>query len=172
MDCPFPKKTPSRLSLNDEYFMSLAYNEALLAWQADETPIGAVAVLNDSVIASCHNSVITLNDPSAHAEMLAITQAARAVGDWRLNAVTIFVTKEPCPMCAGAMIVGRVGRVVYAVPDSKMGCLGGCFAMQTLNGINHRPQVSCGVLKEDCLCLLQSFFERKRLLNREKKSGN
>ncbi len=167
MNCPFQKKFPSQLVLNDEYYMSLAYNEAILAWKTDETPIGAVAVLNEEVVASCHNSVITLNDPSAHAEMLAITQAARAVGDWRLNEVTIFVTKEPCPMCSGAMIIGRVGRVVYAVPDNKMGCLGGCFAMQTLSGINHRPNVTCGVLKDDCLCLLQTFFEMKRLKNHE-----
>lgn len=168
MECPFQKKFPSRLLINDEYYMSLAYNEALLAWQADETPIGAVAVLNDEVVASCHNSVIALNDPTAHAEMLAITQAARAVKDWRLNEVTIFVTKEPCPMCSGAMIMSRVGRVVYAVPDNKMGCMGGCFAVQTLNGINHRPRVSCGVLKEDCLQLLQCFFEKKRALNHSK----
>ncbi len=146
--------------------MSLAYNEALLAWEAGETPIGAVAVLHDEVIASCHNSVITLNDPSAHAEMLAITQSARAVGDWRLNDVTIFVTKEPCPMCSGAMIIGRVGRVVYAVPDNKMGCLGGCLSMQTLSGFNHRPKVSSGVMRDDCLRLLQCFFEEKRLQNR------
>ncbi len=162
MNCPFKKKHPSSLQINDEYYMSLAYNESLLAWEADETPIGAIAVFNDEVIASCHNSVITLNDPSAHAEMLAITQAARAVGDWRLNDVTIFVTKEPCPMCSGAMIMGRVGRVVYAVPDNKMGCLGGSFAMQNLTGINHRPKVSCGILKDDCLCVLRAFFEQKR----------
>lgn len=167
MDCPFQKKYPSSLVINDEYYMSSAYNEALLAWKKDETPIGAVVVFNDEIIASCHNSVITLNDPTAHAEILAITQAARAVGDWRLNDVTLFVTKEPCPMCSGAIIMSRVGRVVYAVPDNKMGCLGGCFAMQNLNGINHRPQISAGILKNDCLCLLRSFFEKKRLLSKE-----
>ena len=101
--------------------MSFAYNESLLAWEDGEVPVGAIAVYNGEIVASCHNSVAKLNDPTAHAEMLAITQAARAVGDWRLNEVTIFVTKEPCPMCSGAMIMGRVGRVVYAVPDNKMG---------------------------------------------------
>ncbi|MDR3274297.1 MAG: tRNA-specific adenosine deaminase, partial [Puniceicoccales bacterium] len=87
MECPFEKKFPSQLIINDEYYMSFAYNEAILAWKADETPVGAVAVANGEIIASCHNSVITLNDPTAHAEILAITQSARAIGDWRLNDV-------------------------------------------------------------------------------------
>ncbi|MDR3274269.1 MAG: nucleoside deaminase, partial [Puniceicoccales bacterium] len=121
------------------------------------------------IIASCHNSVITLNDPTAHAEILAITQSARAIGDWRLNDVMLYVTKEPCPMCSGAIIMSRVGRVVYAVPDNKMGCLGGSFCMQNLSGINHRPKITAGVMHGECLKLLQTFFERKRLLSGENK---
>jgi tRNA(adenine34) deaminase len=162
VECPFEKKFPSRLILDDAYYMSLAYNQALLAWYADETPIGAVAVAYGEVIASCHNSVITLNDPTAHAEILAITQSARAIGDWRLNDVTLYVTKEPCPMCSGAVVMGRIGHVVYAVPDGKMGCLGGSFCMQNLSGINHRPRITAGVMRDDCLQLLQTFFEKKR----------
>ncbi|MDR1256028.1 MAG: tRNA adenosine(34) deaminase TadA [Puniceicoccales bacterium] len=167
MECPFKKIFPSKLLVSDEYYMAFAYNEAILAWQGGEVPIGAVAVANGEIIASCHNSVATLNDPTAHAEILAITQSARAVGDWRLNDVTLYVTKEPCPMCAGATIMSRVGRVVYAVPDGKMGCLGGSFCMQNLSGINHRPQVTAGVLRDQCLKLLQSFFELKRLPGEE-----
>jgi tRNA(adenine34) deaminase len=163
VECPFEKKFPSSLVLNDEHYMAMAYNEAIMAWREDETPIGAVAVAGGEIIASCHNSVIALRDPTAHAEILAITQSARAIGDWRLNDVTLYVTKEPCPMCSGAIIMGRIGRVVYAVPDAKMGCLGGSFCMQNLSGINHRPAVSAGVMHDDCLKLLQAFFERKRV---------
>jgi tRNA(adenine34) deaminase len=142
MDCPFEKKFPSQLIINDEYYMSFAYNEAILAWKADETPIVAVAVANGEIIASCRNSVIILNDPTAHTEILAIKQSARATGDCRLNNVMLYVTKEPCPMCSGAIIMSRIGRVVYAVPDNKMGCLGGSFCMQNLSGINHRPKIT------------------------------
>ncbi|MDR2721008.1 MAG: nucleoside deaminase [Puniceicoccales bacterium] len=162
VECPFEKKFPSRLILDDAYYMSLAYNEAILAWRSNETPIGAVAVANGEIIASCHNSVIMLNDPTAHAEILAITQSARIIGDWRLNGVTLYVTKEPCPMCSGAIIMGRVGRVVYAVPDNRMGCLGGSFCMQNLSGINHRPKITTDVMRDDCLQLLRAFFEKKR----------
>jgi tRNA(adenine34) deaminase len=147
--------------------MSFAYNEAILAWQAGEVPVGAIAVANGEIIASCHNSVDTLNDPTAHAEILAITQSSRAMGDWRLNDVTLYVTKEPCPMCAGAIIISRIGRVVYAVTDGKMGCLGGSFCMQNLSGINHHPKVTAGVMADRCLQLLQTFFEQKRLLKEE-----
>jgi tRNA(adenine34) deaminase len=167
MECPFAKKFPSKLLINDEYYMSLAYNEAISAWRSDETPIGAVAVANGEIIANCHNSVIALNDPTAHAEILAITQSARALGDWRLDTVTLYVTKEPCPMCSGAIIMGRIGRVVYGASDSKIGCLGGAFCMQNLRGINHRPEVSAGVMHGECLQILQSFFEQKRAIGRE-----
>lgn len=162
MDCPFQKKHPSFLNRDDEFFMSMAYNQALLAWEKDETPIGAVAVLNGEIIAAAHNSVIFLNDPTAHAEILVITQAAKVVGDWRLNNVSIYVTKEPCPMCSGAMIMARVGEVVFATSDEKMGCLGGCFALPNLPRMNHRPIVRCGILENDCTSLLQAFFKLKR----------
>ena len=102
--CPFQKKYISSIRTDDEAFMTLAYNEAIEAMKHDETPIGAVAVLGDKVIASSHNSVIELNDPSAHAEMLVITKAATAIGDWRLNDIKLYVTKEPCPMCSGALV--------------------------------------------------------------------
>ncbi|MDR3144310.1 MAG: nucleoside deaminase [Puniceicoccales bacterium] len=160
--CPFEKKRPSALKKDDEYFMAMAYNRAIDAWRCGETPIGAVAVMGDEIIASACNSVARLSDPTAHAEMQVITQSARVVGDWRLNGVTIYVTKEPCPMCSGAMIMGRVGTVIFGARDAKMGCLGGCFSMQNLSGINHRPVVKSGVLESECAALLQEFFAMKR----------
>jgi tRNA(adenine34) deaminase len=160
--CPFQKKFPSALCKNDEYFMSMAYNQAIEAWKLDETPIGAVAVLGDEIIASAHNLVIRLNDPTAHAELQVITQAAKVIGDWRLNDVTIYVTKEPCPMCSGAIIMSRVGAIVFGARDEKMGCLGGNFCLQNLNGINHRPLIKSGILDEDCQALIRAFFVSKR----------
>ncbi|MDR1233211.1 MAG: nucleoside deaminase [Puniceicoccales bacterium] len=162
IECSFPKKYPSLLRRDDEYFMSMAYNQAIEAWKHDEAPVGAIAVLGDEIIASAYNSVITLNDPTAHAEMQVITQAARVIGDWRLNDVAIYVTKEPCPMCSGAMIVSRVGIIVFGTSDRKMGLLGGCFRLQDLKTINHRPVVRSGVLEEDCTLLMQAFFAMKR----------
>ena len=162
IEFPFQKKYISSLRTDDEAFMALAYNEAIEAMKHDETPVGAVAVLGNKVIASAHNSVIELNDPSAHAEMLVITKAATAIGDWRLNDVKLYVTKEPCPMCSGAIIMSRIGEVIFGVSDSKMGCLGGSLAMQEIKSFNHTPIVKKGVLEDDCAKLLEYFFEKKR----------
>ena len=162
IECPFQKKFPSALKKDDEYFMSLAYNQAIKAWEHDETPIGAVAVLGDEVIASAYNAVIKMNDPTAHAEMQVLTQAAKVLGDWRLSDVKLYVTKEPCPMCSGAMIVGRVGAVIFGARDAKMGCLGGCCDISKIDGMNHRPIIKSGVLEADCLQILQKFFQLKR----------
>jgi tRNA(adenine34) deaminase len=162
-ECPFSKYFPSELEKDDIYYMKLAFNQAVEAWKEDEVPIGAVAVLNGEVIASDHNRVIQLKDPTAHAEMLCLTAASSRIGDWRLNEVTLYVTKEPCPMCSGAMIMGRVGRVVYAVGDPKMGCLGGATHLGELPRVNHRPKVVSGVFAEPCHQILALFFEQKRL---------
>ncbi|MDR1891194.1 MAG: tRNA adenosine(34) deaminase TadA [Puniceicoccales bacterium] len=162
IECPFTKKHPSILHRDDEYFMSMAYNQAIEAWKHDEIPVGAIAVFGDEIIASAHNSIITLNDPTAHAEMQVITQAAKIIGDWRLNDVTIYVTKEPCPMCSGAMIMSRVGVVVFGAMDSKMGLLGGCFRLQDLKTINHYPVIKSGILEKDCALLMRTFFAMKR----------
>lgn len=161
--CPFPKLHLSQLVRDDRFFMSLAYNRAIDAWRADEVPIGAVVVLGGEVVGSAHNQVDSTRDPTAHAEMLAITQAAAALGDWRLNEATLYVTKEPCPMCSGASVMARLGRVVYAVPDPKMGCLGGASDLNALPRSNHRLAVqSGGVLEDECRALLQAFFRLKR----------
>jgi tRNA(adenine34) deaminase len=160
--CPFPKRHPSELVRDDTYFMEQAYNQALEAWKADEVPIGAVVVHNGRVLATGHNQVESLKDPTAHAEILAIGSAAQQLGDWRLNECTLYVTKEPCPMCSGAAIMARLGRVVYASFDSKMGFMGGVFAAHEIPSLNHKVEITAGVLEAECTQLLQAFFRMKR----------
>lgn len=160
--CPFEKVFPSQLRRNDEFYMWLAYNQAIDAWRQDEVPIGAVIEADGEILAAAHNQVDRSGDPTAHAEILAITQAASALGDWRLNGATLYVTKEPCPMCSGATLMSRLQRVVFAVPDPKMGCLGGAADLNALPRINHHLAVTAGVLEEPCRDLLQAFFRNKR----------
>lgn len=165
LPCPFDKKFPSQLVRDDVFFMSLAFNQAIDAWRKDEVPIGCVIAHDGEVIAAAHNQVEGAHDPTAHAEMLAITQAAHRLGDWRLENCTLYVTKEPCPMCSGATIMSRVKRVCYAVPDPKMGCLGGATNVSELPRVNHRVEITAGgVLEEDCRELIQTFFKAKRAL--------
>lgn len=160
--CPFEPLHPSELRRDDEYFLSHAFNESLKAWKANEVPIGAVIVFEERIIARAHNQVESLNDPTAHAEILAITQATGIIGDWRLNGAVLYVTKEPCPMCAGASIMARLDRVVYAVPDPKMGCLGGATALHELPQLNHQLLAQAGPLTNACKAVLQAYFQRKR----------
>ncbi len=161
--CPFQKRFPSQLVRDDAFFMSLAYNQAIDAWREDEVPIGAVIVSGGEIIGSAHNRVEGSKDPTAHAEMLALTQASSALGDWRLEGATVYVTKEPCPMCSGAMVMSRVKRVCYAVPDPRMGCLGGATNLNDLPRSNHHFEVTAGaVMEEECRELIQSFFRLKR----------
>jgi tRNA(adenine34) deaminase len=161
--CPFEKRFPSQLVRDDVFFMSLAYNQAIDAWRANEVPIGAVIEYEGEVIGAAHNTVEGAQDPTAHAEMLALTQAAGKRGDWRLAGATVYVTKEPCPMCSGAMLMSRVKRVCYAVPDPKMGCLGGAINVNDLPRVNHHVELTAGgVLEAECRELLQGFFRRKR----------
>lgn len=160
--CPFQKRYPSELKRDDDYFMQLAYNEALDAWKEDEVPIGAIVAIAGEVVARAHNRRDSLRDPTAHAEILAITQAANHLGDWRLNAATLYVTKEPCPMCAGASLMARLGRVVYAIEDPKMGCLGGATNLNTIEGSNHRCELTSGVMASECRELIQAYFQLKR----------
>ena len=146
--------------------MSLAYNQAIDAWRQDEVPIGCVIEIAGEVVAAAHNTVESAHDPTAHAEMLAITQAAHHLGDWRLEGATLFVTKEPCPMCSGATLMSRFKRVCYAVPDPKMGCLGGATNLNDLPRVNHHLEITAGgVLESECLELLQTFFRLKRNLD-------
>jgi tRNA(adenine34) deaminase len=161
--CPFEKRFPSQLVRDDVFFMSAAYNQAIDAWRADEVPVGAVIEIGGQIVASAHNAVEESHDPTAHAEMLALTQTAAKLGDWRLEGATVYVTKEPCPMCSGAMLMSRVKRVCYAVPDPKMGCLGGAVNLNDLPRVNHHLEIaSGGVLESECRELLREFFRLKR----------
>lgn len=167
--CPFPPLHPSYLSRGDEFFMKLAYNQALKAWNCGEVPVGAVIEFGGELIAQAHNSVEGSRDPTAHAEILAITQAAAKLGDWRLAGATLYVTKEPCPMCAGACVMSRLKRVVYAVSDPKMGFLGGAMKFHDLPTLNHSLSVENGALEAECAELLKTFFALKRRLSKASK---
>ena len=162
LPCPFAKVHPSQLRRDDEFYMWLAYNQAIDAWRQDEVPIGAVIELGGEVIAAAHNQRDSTRDPTAHAEILALGQAAKAVGDWRLSGATLYVTKEPCPMCSGATLMARLKRVVYAVSDPKMGCLGGAADLNSLPQSNHHLEISRGVNEQACLELLREYFQLKR----------
>jgi tRNA(adenine34) deaminase len=163
MSCPFEKRFPSQLVRDDAFYMSGAYNQAIDAWREDEVPIGAVIELGGEIVGAAHNRVEEAKDPTAHAEMIALTQAATKLGDWRLAEATVYVTKEPCPMCSGAMLMARVKRVCYAVPDPKMGCLGGATNLNDLPRVNHHLEITAGgVLEDECRELIQAFFQTKR----------
>jgi tRNA(adenine34) deaminase len=154
---------------SDAYFMGQALREARRAYAATEVPIGAVIVKEGRVIARAWNQVETLKDATAHAEMLALTAAQNVLGDWRLDGCTLYVTKEPCPMCAGAIVHCRPGRVVFGCGDPKAGAAGGWINLLEANPpLNHRCEVTPGVLGEECLSMIQSFFrearEKKKLL--------
>ena len=162
MLCPFQKIFPSELLRDDRYFMAHAFNEAVEAWKEDEVPVGAVIVRNGEIIASAHNRTVGTKDPTAHAEMLAITQAANFIGDWRLNDCTLYVTKEPCPMCAGMLINARVKRVVFGAGDPACGGMGGAFDLNQIPGLLWHCEVTSGVLSEQCLEIIRNFFRKRR----------
>jgi tRNA(adenine34) deaminase len=160
---PLDKRFPSQLVRDDEFYMCLAYNQAIDAWRKNEVPVGAVIQIGGEVVAAAHNGVEGANDPTAHAEMIALTQAAAKIGNWRLDGATLYVTKEPCPMCSGALLMSRITRVCYAVSDPKMGCLGGATNLNDLPRINHHLEITAGgVLESECRELLQAFFRQKR----------
>lgn len=160
----------------DDRYMREALRQAKRALAADEVPIGAVIVHGDHVIARAWNQVETLKDATAHAEMIALTQAQSALGDWRLNECDLYVTKEPCPMCAGAIMHCRVRRVIFGCPDPKGGAAGGMWNLLQSPNLNHRSEITSGVLGEECVQMLKSFFKeaRERKSNGEdhKKGGS
>lgn len=153
---------------SDDHFMREALRQARKAAKQDEVPIGAVIVHQGHVIARAWNQVETLKDATAHAEMLALTQAESAMGDWRLNECDLYVTKEPCPMCAGAIIHCRVRRVIFGCPDVKGGAAGGYWNLLQAPNLNHRCDVTSGVLGDDCAGILKAFFAEAR---RRRESG-
>ena len=147
--------------LQDEEYMRLALAQARLAAAQQETPIGAVLVWEGEVVAAAYNRRELDKRAIAHAEILAIDEACRKLGGWRLHKATLYVTLEPCPMCAGAIINARVKRVVYGAPDRKAGCCGGVTDLFR-EPFNHHPEVTGGVLAEESAALLTSFFKRLR----------
>ena len=147
---------------SDHYFMGEALRQAARAYEAGEVPVGAVIVREGRIIARAYNQVELLKDATAHAEMLAITQAEGALGDWRLTDATLFVTKEPCPMCAGAIVHVRLQRVVFGAPDPKGGAAGSLLNLLQMPTLNHRCAITSGVRDEECRTLLRSFFQEQR----------
>ena len=147
---------------SDDYFMREALRQAARAYEADEVPVGAVVVREGRIIARAFNQVEQLKDATAHAEMLALTQAEESVGDWRLTSCTLYATKEPCPMCAGALVHTRVARVVFGVSDPKGGAAGGAMNLLQCPTLNHRCDITGGVREADCREWLQRFFARQR----------
>src|SRR5881296_244199 len=146
----------------DEYFMREALRQANKAYDAGEVPVGAVVVREGKIIARAYNQVELLKDATAHAEMLALTQAEAAVGDWRLTDCDLYVTKEPCPMCAGALVHTRIRRVIFGCPDPAAGAAGSVMNLLQHDALNHRCQITSGVLESECASILQDFFRKKR----------
>ncbi|MCA9265701.1 MAG: tRNA adenosine(34) deaminase TadA [Planctomycetales bacterium] len=151
----------------DESFMLRALAEARQAMLEDEVPVGAVIVRGERIIASAHNQREQLRDPTAHAEMIAITQAAEAMGSWRLLDCTLYVTLEPCPMCAGAILQARLRRVVYGAPDPKAGAVESLFHLLNDERLNHRVDVKGHVLGPESGEMLSDFFRQQRNLGKK-----
>lgn len=147
---------------DDSRFMAEALKEALAAFEDDEVPIGAVIAHQGRLIARAHNQREKLCDPTAHAEMIALTQAAAHLGDWRLEGCTMYVTLEPCPMCAGALVLARIDRLVYGPPDPKAGACETLYRLADDARLNHRIEVVSGFMIEPCRAILQEFFSNKR----------
>ncbi len=146
-----------------ENFMRLALAEAEAALLADEVPVGAIIIHQGRVVGAAHNQREALRDPTAHAEMLAITQAAAGLGSWRLEGCSLYVTLEPCPMCAGAIVQARIPRVVYGASDPKGGAVRTLFQLLSDPRLNHQAKITGGVLEQACGELLTRFFREKRV---------
>jgi tRNA(adenine34) deaminase len=146
----------------DQHFMRLALSLARKAMEEDEVPVGAVVVKGERILGRAHNQRELLRDPTAHAEMLALTQAAAALEAWRLPETTLYVTLEPCSMCAGALVLARVERLVFGAFDPKAGACGSIYDIVRDERLNHRLQVTGGVLEDECGDLLRRFFGKKR----------
>lgn len=152
------KSPDQQIIFDDEYFMRRALAQAENAYAEKEVPVGAVAVKNGAIIASAYNQVEQLKDATAHAEILVITQAEAALQDWRLDEVDIYVTKEPCAMCSGAMVNARVRRVIFGMHDPRSGCAGSALNVTSFPGMLHLVEAKGGVLEEECKVLMQEFF--------------
>jgi tRNA(adenine34) deaminase len=147
---------------DDDYFMGLALTEARQAYAQGEVPIGAVLVMDGAVIAAAHNRRETWRDATAHAELIAIQQACRILGRWRLTGAALYVTIEPCPMCAGAIVLSRIDRLVYGSPDYKAGAIESLFNIVQHDALNHRVDVLAGVRSDECAAIMKEFFRERR----------
>jgi tRNA(adenine34) deaminase len=150
------------ITKEDEQLMRLAIDQAKIAEENGDVPIGAVILFENQIIGKAYNQREQLKDPTAHAEIIALTQAAAALGTWRLHDCTIYVTLEPCPMCAGALVLARLDRLVYGCADTKTGACGSLYNIVQDERLNHRLEVTSGVLTNECSKLLQDFFRQKR----------
>jgi tRNA(adenine34) deaminase len=146
----------------DKKFMRMALRKAACAGQRGEVPVGAVLVKGDRVLAKDHNRCIELNDPTAHAEILVLRKAGKVLGNYRLNDTVMYVTAEPCPMCASAMIHGRISRLVFGTPEPKFGAVESKFRLLDDHRLNHRVKVERGILEKECAEVLKSFFRKRR----------
>jgi tRNA(adenine34) deaminase len=168
-----PKMNPDEIPIidlhSDDYFMGEAMRQAHKAYAAEEVPVGAVIVRQGRVIARAYNQVELLKDATAHAEMLAITQAEQALGDWRLADCCLYVTKEPCPMCAGAIVHARISKVIFGVADPKAGAAGSALNLLQFPTLNHRCDIVAGIRESECRALLKDFFLEQR--NKAKSSS-
>jgi tRNA(adenine34) deaminase len=152
---------------NEDRFMKVAIEQAKIAEENGDVPIGAVIVHNNTIIAKAYNQREQLKDPTAHAEIIALTQAAAYLENWHLNGCTIYVTLEPCPMCAGALVLSRMDRLVYGCDDPKTGAVKSLYNIVQDGRLNHRLEVTSGVLADECSQQLQEFFKRRRTENLE-----
>src|SRR5210317_1760417 len=149
----------------DERYMRMAIDQAYIAEENGDVPIGCLIVYENRVIAKAYNQREQLHDPTAHAEIIALTQAAEFIGNWRLHGCTLYVTLEPCPMCAGALVLGRLDRLVYGTNDPKTGAVHSLYNIVQDDRLNHRLDVTGGVMQEACKDQLQAFFQRRRMEN-------
>lgn len=156
----------------DEQYMRIAIDQAKIAQENGDVPIGAVIVHNGQVIAKAYNQREQLQDPTAHAEIIALTQAAAALENWHLHGCTMYVTLEPCCMCAGALVLARIDRLVYGCADPKTGACGSLYNIVQDERLNHRLEVASGVLADECSQLLQKFFENRRAKDAQSKIEN
>ena len=154
-------------TIQDEFFMQLALTEAMAAEAEGEVPVGAVIVHENRVIAAAHNQREQLHDPTAHAEMIAITQAAESLSSWRLENCRLYVTLEPCPMCAGAILQARIPFVIFGAMDPKAGAVISLYQMLGDARLNHQTQFSSGILADRCGQILTEFFRRQRSLGKK-----
>ncbi len=158
---------PENLLQPHDRWMRSALEQARAAFEEDEVPVGAVIVHRDQIIAAAFNQREALNDPTAHAEMIAITQAAEALASWRLLDCTLYVTLEPCPMCAGAIVQARIPTVIYGATDPKAGACHSLYTITDDERLNHRATVIGGVLQDECRSILQEFFAQQRSLGKK-----